>query len=323
MKQELVQLDSIKTISDFKKAVKSNKIIISVPSEITKAVIEGDLSLDNLKEVVKLNDPQLNKKIIEVINRKKNYEKNIISTAKFAVKKKKLMEDKFELLKELSDQNIILSTVWDIGKRENYAGDSSFYGNAPTQIVEQCILRLTESKEIILDPMAGSGTTIDVCKVLDRKFIAYDLNPIRADIIKNDSRELPLPNESVDFVFFHPPYWNMVKYSNLNEDLSKQSLNKFFESIESVLNESKRVLRQNKYLAILVGDVIENGKFIPLTRKIANIAESLGFQDCGQVIKITANSVSQRVRGKAIYAELANTKNLKINHDYVMFWKKI
>ena len=39
--------------------------------------------------------------------------------------------------------------------------------------------------------MCGSGTTIDVAKELNRKVIGYDLNVVRADIIKNDSRKIP------------------------------------------------------------------------------------------------------------------------------------
>lgn len=322
MNQEFQQLNDIKNVSHFRRVMSNNDLIKSLPQEITQAVLDKDLPLDSLKEIVKLNDYRINKKVIEVIQRKKKYEKNIVNTAKFAIKKSNLMKKKMEKLKKLLDQDIILSTVWDIGKRENYAGDPSFHGNAPTQVVEQCILRLTKPKDIILDPMAGSGTTIDVCKTLDRRCIAYDLNPIRLDIVKNDSRNLPLKTETVDFVFLHPPYWNLVSYSRYNEDLSKQSFENFLKSIEEILIESKRVLKKEKYISILIGDLTKNGEFIPLTRKIANMAESIGFKDCGQAIKITSNSTSQIRRGKTIYAELANTQNLKINHDYVMFWKK-
>ena len=113
-----------------------------------------------------------------------------------------------------------------------------------------------------------------------------------------------------------------IIFSSSKNDLSRQPLDDFFQSMEEILTESKRVLKRNKYISILIGDLVYRSKFIPLTRKIANIAESIGLEDCGYAIKITYNSVSQIRRGKAIYAELANTKNLKINHDDVLFWKK-
>jgi len=322
MIQAFQQLNGINNLSNFRKWVSKNDLTKILPQEITQAVLDKDLPLENLKEIIELNDNALNKKVIEVIERKKKYEKNIITTAKLAVKKKKLMKEKMNNLAKVVDKGVILSSIWNIGKRDNCAGDSNFYGNAPTQVVEQCILRLTCENDLVLDPMAGSGTTLDVCKYLKRKCIGYDLNPQREDIIKNDSHSLALSDNSVDFIFFHPPYWNMVKYSKDKKDFSTGTLNDFLNSIDIFFSEAKRVLKNGKYISILAGDLVENGKFVPLTRKIANIAESNGFEDCGQAIKITSNSVSQIRRGKVIYAELANTNNLKVNHDHVLFFKK-
>ena len=114
----------------------------------------------------------------------------------------------------------------------------------------------------------------------------------------------------------------MVRYSTIDGDLSRMSFGEFIENAEKILLEYKRVLKTGKCMAILIGDLVETGEFIPLSRKIANIAEKIGLKDCGYAVKITHGSVSERIRGKAIYAELANTNNLKINHDIVMFWKK-
>jgi len=324
MNQELEQINEINNLSQFKVVLDDNSLLKSLPVEIIQAVLDRDLTITSLVEIVKVNDERFTRKVIEVVQRKKKYEKNIINLAKFAVKKSDLMKKKMSNLKSLTDQKINLSSVWDLGKRNNYAGDSSFHGNAPSQVVEQCILRLTDKKDKVLDPMAGSGTTIDVCRVLGRRCLAYDLNPTRVDITRNDSsNKIPLASESMDMVFLHPPYHNMVKYSRDKKDLSNQSFDDFLNLFRRVLIESKRVLKLDRYVCILVGDWVNKGKFIPLSRKIANIAESLGLEDCGQAIKLTYNSVSQVRRGKAIYAELAQTQNLKINHDHVMFWKKI
>ena len=107
------------------------------------------------------------------------------------------------------------------------------------------------------------------------------------------------------------------------EDLSRQGMKNFLESMQKIIDESHRILKNGGYICILVGDLVRKGEFISLTRKLASLCENIGLVDCGNAIKITKDSVSQRLRGKAIYAELANTKNLKQNHDTVMFWKKI
>lgn len=294
----------------------------NLPDGLKLAVIERDLPADVAFKLSELNNPFVNEKMVQILKRKKKYEKDLLKNALFAVEKSKTMKKKFQSLKKITDMGVILSSIWEFGNRDNYAGDPTFYGNAPTQVVEQCILRLTKKNDVVVDPMAGSGTTIDVCKTYGRKYKAFDLSPIRKEIIENDSRKMPLKDNSVNLVFFHPPYWNMVRYSKKPEDLSSCSLKSFYESTEQVLKESYRVLKKGSYLCILIGDLVENGEYISLTRKVANIAETVGLKDCGNAIKITKGAVSEIRRGKAIYAELAKSKNLKQNHDTVLFWKK-
>lgn len=297
--------------------------IPSLPESLQRSVYEKDLPLDIAIKIAALNNPFLNDKMIQVIKRKKKYEKDMLKNAMLAVEKSNNMKAKLETLKKTTESGVVLSSVWNFGNRDNYAGDRDFHGNAPTQVVEQCILRLTKVKDLVVDPMAGSGTTIDVCKTFNRKVKAFDLNPTRKEIVENDSRKIPLKNKTTDLVFLHPPYMDMVKYSKKPEDLSRQGVDGFLEGMKQIIEESQRILKNEGYMCILVGDLVRKGSFIPITRKLANICEEIGFIDCGTAIKITKDSVSQRRRGKAIYAELANTKNLKQNHDTVMFWRKI
>ena len=243
-------------------------------------------------------------------------------------KKSVMMEPKLDRLRQLEEEGVFPTTLWDIGERASYAGKGDFHGNCPPQVVEQCVLRLTKKDELVVDPMAGSGTAIDVCNLLGRKCIAYDIKPPkwRSDIKQNDSRKIPLEDDSVDMVFLHPPYWDMVYYTSADErlpDLSRaKTLDEYLDMLRQALRECYRILRTGKYLCILLGDRIKDGRFIPLCRKAANLAEEIGFTDCGYAVKFTKGSTSLIVKGKTIYAELAYTENLKIGHDLVMFFKK-
>ena len=239
------------------------------------------------------------------------------------------MEPKFDRLRQLEEEGVFLTTLWDIGERAGYAGRGDFHGNCPPQVVESCVLHKTKKGELVVDPMAGSGTALDVCKLLGRNCIAYDIKPPkrRDDIIRNDSRKIPLENNSADMVFLHPPYWDMVYYTSVDEglpDLSRaETLDEYLSMLGQVLRECYRILKSEKHLCVLLGDRIKNGRFIPLCRKTANLAEEIGFTDCGYAIKFTKGSTSLVVKGKTIYAELAYSENLpKINHDLVMFFKK-
>jgi len=73
--------------------------------------------------------------------------------------------------------------------------------------------RYTEEGDLVVDPMAGSGTILDVCKEENRRCIAYDIAPTRPDIIQNDARHIPLFDSSVDMIFIDSPYGDNIKYN--------------------------------------------------------------------------------------------------------------
>lgn len=237
------------------------------------------------------------------------------------------IEPKFEYLRLMEERGVIPYTVWDFQYRDGYAGDKDFHGNCSPQVVEQCIWRLTNEGDLVLDPMAGSGTVIGVCKRYNRKCIGYDIKPPpnRTDIIQNDSRKIPLNDESVDMIFIHPPYWNLAYFTKAEErlsDLSRaKSSEEFLDMLKQVFRECHRTLKHGRFMCVLLGDLIREGRFIPLCRKATNIAEQIGFTDYGYAVKLAHGEVSRKKSG-VIVAEPVYTDNLKISHDLVMFFRK-
>jgi DNA modification methylase len=119
--------------------------------------------------------------------------------------------------------------------------------------------------DLVVDPMCGSGTTIDVAKELNRKVIGYDLNVTRPDIIYNDARKIPLEDDSVDFTFIDSPYSDNIKYSENPLCIGKISCETtdFFDELEKVAIEIHRILKENKVVAWLIGDQWIKKKFTP------------------------------------------------------------
>jgi len=237
------------------------------------------------------------------------------------------IEPKFEYLKLMEERGVIPYTIWDFQYRDDYAGDKDFHGNCSPQVVEQCIWRFTNERDLVLDPMAGSGTTMDVCKRYNRKCVGYDVKPPsnRTDIIRNDSRKIPLDNESIDMIFIHPPYWNLTYFTKAEEglpDLSRaKTPEEFLHMLKQVFQECYRTLKRGKFMCVLLGDLIRDGRFIPLCREATSVAEEIGFIDYGYAIKLAHGEVSRKKSG-VIIAEPIYTKNLKISHDLVMFFRK-
>ena len=114
--------------------------------------------------------------------------------------------------------------------------------------------------------MCGSGTTIDVAKELKRKVIGYDLNVTRSEIIKNDSRKIPLADNSVDFVFIDSPYSDNINYSDNKECIGKISCEKteFYDELEKTASEIARILKPGKVMGWGIADQWIKKKFTPV-----------------------------------------------------------
>lgn len=239
------------------------------------------------------------------------------------------MAPKLKRLQEIEEQGIYIGSVWSYGARANYAGDPNFHGNSPTQIVENSILLYTKEGDVVLDPMAGSGTTIDVCKKLSRQCIATDIKCVREDIIECDARHLKngafeVGDESVDFIFLHPPYWKLVTYTKRGEedgDLSRLGYQPFLDAMGGVFRECHRVLKDKKVLCLLIGDLVSEGTYKPIAIPLYNQAAKF-MTPIGIAVKTTQGSQSQVSKGKTIWAEVAMTQNLKIEHDFIMLFTK-
>ena len=86
----------------------------------------------------------------------------------------------------MADQIIESTTLWDF-PRQNYGdtshGNNKYNGVTPALVIWNLLQRYTKEGDLVVDPMCGSGTTIDVANELNRKVIGYDLNVTRPEII--------------------------------------------------------------------------------------------------------------------------------------------
>ena len=170
------------------------------------------------------------------------------------------------------------TTLWDFptqsyGKKSY--GDNKYPGVTPAFIIWNLIQRYTKKNDLIIDPMCGSGTTIDVCKDEDRRVLGFDLVPYREDILPADARKIPVEDNIADFIFLDSPYSDNIKYNNHPDNIGLISCEnaKFFIELEKVAVELYRILKSKKYLAWLIGDQAKNRKFTPVGFKLYSILE--------------------------------------------------
>ncbi len=171
-------------------------------------------------------------------------------------------------------------------------GDPNYAGATPSWIIWQLLTRYTRIGDRVLDPMCGSGTTLDVCHDLNRLGKGFDLVPRRPDIEQADARRLPLPDACCDFVFVDPPYSTHIHYSDHPDCIGKLSANPrdarrqtgrlheepgshhvldYYRAMDRVIGEIDRVLRPGRFMGLYVSDSYEphphhrgHGSFMPI-----------------------------------------------------------
>jgi hypothetical protein len=166
------------------------------------------------------------------------------------------------------------TTLWDF-PRQNYGktpkGDNKYAGVTPAELIWNLVWRYTEPGDLVIDPMCGSGTTIDVCKEEKRRVIGYDITPRRPDIIKNDARKIPLPDDTkAKLVFIDSPYGDNIKYDNESANIGNISSEdeSFYIELKKVMDESYRILDDGGIIGWLIGDQWVKKKFTPVGFKI-------------------------------------------------------
>jgi len=232
------------------------------------------------------------------------------------------------------------TTVWSFPERGNWATHTSKYrGNFAPQIPRNIIEMYTEKGDTILDPMVGAGTTLIEAKLLARNAVGMDINAEAVEITKSalrfkhhppsdqqvkvgDARDLShLEDDSFDLVLTHPPYMNIIRYSDgkIEADLSNiASLPKFCDEIEKIGKELFRVLKPDKYCAILIGDTRKGKHFVPLAFNVMQRFLKVGFVLKEDIIKVQHHcKTTERWRWKA-----KRDKFYLIMHEHLFVFRK-
>jgi adenine-specific DNA-methyltransferase len=137
-------------------------------------------------------------------------------------------------------------------------GDPRFVGATPSWVIWQFLERWTKPGQRVVDPFCGGGTTLDVCRDLDREGVGFDLAPTREDIARADARALPLADKSVDHAFFDPPYADNLAYSDDPACIGrlKAEGGAWHDAMGEVIAELARVVRPGGFIAGYVQDTV-------------------------------------------------------------------
>jgi len=238
-----------------------------------------------------------------------------------------------------------ITTIWSFRGRGNWATHSGEYrGNWSPYIPRNVILKYSEPGELVLDYFCGAGTTAVEAKLLGRRCVAFDINDKAIELAKKnvdfevptkemllqkkyepelfvgDARDLSfLRNNSIDLICAHPPYANIIHYTEHDKgDLSYLDTEHFLKEIKKVAEESYRVLKPGRQCAILIGDMRRHRHVIPLGFELINVYLNAGFKLKELVIKRQHNCKTTGFW----YANSIKFNFLLLAHEYLPIFEK-
>ena len=248
--------------------------------------------------------------------------------------------------------DINVDSLWIIDKRDNSGKhENNYHGNFVPQIPYQLIKRYTKEGDAVLELFTGSGTTLYECERLNRNYIGFDINceminyinqkmsDTRSinfslndcDVTDSDSMNAAMrqnckwcESQTVDFLIAHPPYMDIVKFTEKPEDLSQISdLETFISKFTVAMKNGLSYLERNKYFAVVIGDVYKKSEVVPLGFYVMDaIKKNFKVKMKGIIVKnIEGNRGKLGSQGIWKYRALHSDYYL-FKHEYIFVFKK-
>ena len=244
--------------------------------------------------------------------------------------------------------DILTDSLWQIERRDNSgAHDGNYHGNFVPQIPHQLFARYTKRGDWILDAFMGSGTSLIEAQRMGRNSIGIELQSdvaenarqriesekkenLRAEILIGDSRSIDLTVElkrlgieGVQFVILHPPYWDIINFSDSKADLSNAAtLEDFLQSLGRVIDNTTAILDRERYCALVIGDKYANSRVVPLGFECMNLFLDRNFLLKGIIVKNFGDT-----KGKSNQQALWRYRALRggfyiFKHEYIFVFQK-
>lgn len=256
-------------------------------------------------------------------------------------------------MEDWKQSDINVDSLWIIPERAKGGKHKNVYhGNFVPQIPNQLIRRYTRTDDIVLELFSGSGTTLFECESLQRNYLGFDINEQiieyvnekmqgcttinyaikNVDVTNSAEFSMSIENwlklqnrESVDFMIAHPPYLDIVKFTNDSRDLSNiTDVHLFLDKLTIAISTGFKYLKKNGYFAIVTGDIYKKSEVIPLAFMIMNaIRQTLKVKMKGVIVKNIEGN-----RGKLGTQDIWKYRALKsdyflFKHEYIFVFKKL
>lgn len=256
-------------------------------------------------------------------------------------------------LKSWKDYDYVKTdTLWEFPNRLREGGHSNeYHGNFIPQIVQQFYHRYTKENDVVLDLFFGSGTSGIEAINMNRRCIGVELKEEQAELVSEKFTPKQLVTDvniicadsaskiAVDKVkarleimrethaqllILHPPYDDIIKFSDREDDLSNCATTEaFYDGFEKVAKNGYDLLEDKRFAALVIGDKYANGELVSLGFECQERMKRIGFVHKATIVKDMQGN--ERCKGKDAnlwrYRALAGGFN-NFKHEYIMIFQK-
>jgi DNA modification methylase len=250
---------------------------------------------------------------------------------------------------------VLAESLWTFDSRSAIGKELvDYHGAFIPQIPEQFITRFTQPGDLVIDPMCGSGTTLAVAKKLGREALGIDISEKCLDAIKETIQrngELGSSRISViqgdicsddivsqirratekfrdkeaSLLMYHPPYFNIIKFTEDDADLSRiNEMTKFLDALKVAFGNTLRFLKKGGIVAVVIGDVYYKSAWFPLALRVLDQIQSShsNLSLRGIIVKNMANSRAKRHSSNLWRYRSFRNQTYLFSHEYILVLRR-
>ena len=232
---------------------------------------------------------------------------------------------------EYQDDAQRIYNVWNFANCDPRLGQEH-PGRIPGQIAMNVLYYYTKQGDLVVDPMAGGGSTIDACLVMRRKCRAYDIKNewefkgakySRKDVIIQDlSDGFTDECKECDLIFLDPPYWRLEREFYAKESVSKSSLGEWRQFMRKVATDSYLTVKEGGYVALVIEAFLDEkvtGEFLDLPFECLRWFKDVGFKEVQRI----GVPMSSQIKSELDVVRYKKKKvMLDLNRDLIIFQKE-
>lgn len=216
--------------------------------------------------------------------------------------------------------------IYNVWKQQEKSKGSDHFGNSEPRWVDNLLYLYTQPFDVVVDPFAGGGSTLDVCRrrwrrcwVSDRKPIVEREHEIREHDVTQDVP--PLHKQlwkDVRLVYLDPPYWKQAegRYSDDPTDLANMSLEDFNRTLSGLVNAFAKKLTEGAHLALIIQPTQWNA---PERQFTDHIADMLRLVKLPVAMRVSAPYESQQCNAQMVEWAKDNRQVLVLSREIVVW----